>query len=92
MSQIQVQPHDYKSRPTNKHAMALLTFFALLPLVYFIPPYVEIYLTTHAVTLTNNKHFWVTFISVAIIVPIISYVVMPLLLTGIQWVKRFFRK
>ncbi|WOH36214.1 hypothetical protein RI844_12620 [Thalassotalea fonticola] len=48
--------------------MALLTFLALLPLVYFIPPYVARF---------TSNHLWITVISVAIIVPIITYVLLP---------------
>ena len=61
------------ARPTavNKQLQALLTFFALLPLVYFIPPWVGNTIDNHLIT---------TVISVALIVPLISYLIMPLLL------------
>ena len=55
----------------NRHVMVFMTFIALLPLVYFIPPWVA----THAV----SDHAAVTVISVAIIVPLLSYVILPLL-------------
>lgn len=58
--------------PPSKHLMALLTFIALLPLVYFIPPWVARHI--------SEQHFLVTFISVAVIVPLISYLILPLLL------------
>ena len=53
----------------NKHVMALITFLALLPLVYFIPDVVGQFLP-------NNKLLNVS-VALGIIVPIISYVVMP---------------
>jgi len=56
-------------KPPSKHVMALLTFLALLPLVYVIPPWVAVHISDH--------HAWVTLISVASIVPIISYVLLP---------------
>jgi len=56
-------------QPINKHVMALITFLALLPLVYFIPDVVGQFLP-------NNKLLNVT-VALGIIVPIISYVVMP---------------
>ncbi len=61
-----------QQKKTSKHLMALLTFIALLPLVYFIPPWVAQHI--------SDQHFFVTFISVALIVPIITYVAMPLML------------
>ena len=64
----------YKSKSQNvqainKHVMALITFFALLPLVYFIPDVVGQFLP-------DIKWLNVTVV-VGIIVPIMSYVVMP---------------
>ena len=55
--------------PPSKHVMAGLTFVALLPLVYVIPPWVAANISDH--------HAWVTLISVASIVPIISYLLLP---------------
>jgi hypothetical protein len=55
---------------TNQHAIAIFTFIILVPLVYYIPPWVNQNLT--------KSHFFVTVISLAIIVPIISYIAMPL--------------
>ena len=57
------------AQPINKHVMALITFLALLPLVYFIPDVVGQFLPA-------IKWLNVT-VAVGIIVPIISYVVMP---------------
>lgn len=57
-------------RSTNQHAIAIFTFIILLPLVYYIPPWVNLNLT--------DNHLFVTVISLAVIVPIISYVAMPL--------------
>ena len=56
---------------TNRHAIAIFTFVILLPLVYYIPPWL-----VHNVT---DNHFFVTVLAVAIIVPIVSYVALPLL-------------
>ena len=60
------------TKPISRHIMAGLTFIALLPLVYFIPPWVAQEIST--------QHAWVTLISVAIIVPVISYIVLPAML------------
>jgi len=57
------------AQPINKHIMALITFLALLPLVYFIPDVVGQFLP-------SIKWLNVT-VAVGIIVPIISYVVIP---------------
>ena len=55
--------------PPNKHFIALINYIALVPLVYFIPQWLNRYLPA-------NK-FLQILIFVAIIVTIISYVVMP---------------
>lgn len=58
------------SQPINKHVAALITFIVLLPLVYYVPSIVEKFLP-------DSK--WLNVITaVGIIVPIISYVVIPL--------------
>jgi uncharacterized membrane protein (DUF485 family) len=62
----------------NKHLIALINYLALVPLVYFIPAWLQPYLP-------ENKLLQVSII-VAIIVPIISYIVMPLTM------KRFNKK
>ncbi|AQQ69310.1 hypothetical protein Mag101_01270 [Microbulbifer agarilyticus] len=62
----------------NRHLSALLTFFALLPLVYFIPPRVAAYV---------DSHWWVTVISVGLIVPMISYVLLPAMFSAISHVS-----
>ncbi|MEW6997229.1 hypothetical protein AADZ86_05970 [Colwelliaceae bacterium BS250] len=56
----------------NKHLIALINYFALVPLVYFIPQWVHL-------MLPPNKFLQVC-IDLVIIVPIISYIVMPLTL------------
>ena len=56
-------------QPINQHVITLITFLALLPLVYFIPDVVGQFLPA-------IKWLNVT-VAVGIIVPIISYVVMP---------------
>lgn len=57
-------------QPPNKHIMALITFIVLVPLVYFIPYVIAQFLP--AIKWVN------VVVAVAIIVPIISYVVMPI--------------
>jgi len=56
--------------PPNKHLLALINYIALVPLVYFIPQWLTPYLP-------ENQLVQVCII-VAIIVPIISYIVMPI--------------
>lgn len=56
--------------PPNKHLIALINYLALVPLVYFIPGWVQPYLP-------EGKLLEVSIV-VAIIVSIISYIVMPL--------------
>ncbi|ANW25450.1 hypothetical protein BA953_15265 [Vibrio coralliilyticus] len=57
--------------PPNRHWVALYTFIILLPLVFFIPTWVQNYVTEHP--------FVMTFVSVGIIVPIVSYLALPML-------------
>ncbi|KXF82832.1 hypothetical protein [Enterovibrio coralii] len=54
--------------PPNRHVLALVTFLALVPLVYFIPD---------AVAHAFPQKLMNVIISVGVIVPIISYGVMP---------------
>ncbi len=54
----------------NRHTSAFITFLTLIPLVYFIPELVEQHV--HA------TKFLRVIVTVGIIVPIISYFVMPL--------------
>ncbi|WP_440873648.1 hypothetical protein [Thalassotalea sp. PLHSN55] len=54
----------------NKHIIALINYLALVPLVYFIPQWVNPFLP-------DNKFLKVC-VDVVIIVPIIAYVVMPI--------------
>jgi len=56
--------------PPNKHLLALINYVSLIPLVYFIPQWLSPYLPANP--------FLQVCIIVAIIVPIISYVVMPI--------------
>ena len=52
----------------NRHIMALATYCGLLPLVYFIPPVVSKFIDDRLI---------VTAISLALIVPVMSYLVLP---------------
>ena len=54
----------------NQHAIAIFNYVTLLPLVYYIPPWL-----IHNLT---DDHLYVTMISLTIIVPVISYITMPL--------------
>ena len=62
--------------PPNKHLLALINYIALVPLVYFIPQWLSPYLP-------ENQLVQVCII-VAIIVPIISYFVMPMTLKALS--------
>ncbi len=57
-------------KPPNKHLLALINYIALVPLVYFIPQWL-------GPLLPANQLLQVCII-VAVIVPIISYIVMPI--------------
>ena len=60
----------------NQHLVATFTFAALLPLVYYIPPWV--------VSNVTDDHFFVTVCSLVIIVPVISYVALPLFFKALK--------
>jgi hypothetical protein len=51
----------------------------LLSLVYYIPPWL-----THNV---SDNHLYVTVLAVAIIVPIVSYVALPILFKTIEMIN-----
>jgi hypothetical protein len=57
-------------KASNKHLIAIINYFALVPLVYFIPELVNPFFPA-------NKLLQIC-VDVAIIVPIISYIVMPI--------------
>ena len=61
----------------NRHLITLITFLTLIPLVYFIPPALDHYLKPFLVEFNLPIHLSITIIAVAIIVPIISYAVIP---------------
>ena len=60
----------------NRHMIAAFTFVTLVPLVYYIPPWLM-----HNVT---DNHFQVTVLALTIIVPVISYVALPLLFKSFE--------
>jgi uncharacterized membrane protein (DUF485 family) len=62
--------------PPNKHLLALINYIALVPLVYFIPQWLGPYLPASQLIQVC--------IIVAIIVPIISYIVMPISLKALS--------
>ena len=55
-------------KPPNRHVMTLVIYFGLLPLVYFIPPVVSKFV---------DGRLNVIAISLACIVPVMSYFVLP---------------
>jgi hypothetical protein len=65
--------------PNNQHAKALFTFTTLLPLVYYIPPWLIRNLT--------DNHLFVTVVSLTIIVPVVSYVALPLFVKMLETLK-----
>jgi len=69
-TEVNMNNHSQKKQAISQHSSALITFLALLPLVYFIPDFIEPFLP--AIKWLN------VLIVVGIIVPIISYGVMPL--------------
>jgi antibiotic biosynthesis monooxygenase (ABM) superfamily enzyme len=68
----------------SKHTVALLTYIGLLPLVYYIPPTISSWLTGSVL----DHKLAITLISVTAIVPIISYLYLPLALKLLS--KRYF--
>lgn len=58
-----------KKQQPNKHLITIINYIALVPLVYFIPALLQ-------PILPDNKFVQVCMV-VAVIVPIISYIVMP---------------
>jgi len=66
-------------KPVNRHFMAMITFILLLPLVYFIPPFVNNNLT--------SNHLHVTVITVAIIVPLLTYLLIPMVVKIIHLIS-----
>jgi len=62
----------------NRHLIALITFLTLIPLVYFIPPALEVYLLPLLTEFGFPARLSITVVAVAIIVPIISYLVIPI--------------
>ncbi|MGK0441148.1 MAG: hypothetical protein ACJA0N_000945 [Pseudohongiellaceae bacterium] len=69
------------SATPNLHIMSVITFIALLPPVYYIPPLVAQYI--------SSDNVWVTIISLAITVLITNYISLPLMLRGVEkWQSR----
>jgi hypothetical protein len=60
----------------NQHLVATFTFAVLLPLVYYIPPLV--------VSNVTDNHFLVTVLSLGFIVPVISYIALPLFFKALK--------
>jgi len=54
----------------NPHIISFITYVSLMPLVYFIPEFVKLYLP--------NIKWLNVFVVVSIIVPIISYIIIPI--------------
>jgi len=68
-----------QSLSPGSHTIAIFTYVILLPLVYYIPPWL-----IHNVT---ENHLFVTMLALAIIVPIVSYVALPLLFKSFEILK-----
>lgn len=68
-----------QSTPPSQHLIALILFLALLPLVYFIPPIYSRYI---------DHRLGVTFCSVATIVPLMNYLILPGALRAIGRLRR----
>lgn len=62
---------DKQTSAPSRHVVAGYTFVVLLPLVYFIPPWLMRYVT--------DDPLIVTVLALAIIVPIVTYVALPIL-------------
>ncbi|MEZ9232251.1 hypothetical protein AB4259_14335 [Vibrio amylolyticus] len=71
---------EQKGSPPNKHWVALYTFIILLPLVYWIPPWVSLFFPEEPLA--------ITVLSVAVIVPIVSYLGLPLAIKGHKFIQR----
>lgn len=57
-------------RGTTRHLIAAYTFIVLLPLVYFIPPWLQANIIADRLP--------ATVLALAIIVPVVSYIALPL--------------
>ena len=60
----------------SRHIISMFNFLTLLPLVYYIPPWLMN-------NVTDNR-FFVTVLALVIIVPIISYVALPILFKSFE--------
>ena len=69
--------------PPNRHLVAFFTFIALLPLVYYVPPWISQNVSADPLIST--------FVTVTVIVPIISYVALPGLFWLLHNIKHWFR-
>lgn len=63
----------------NKHILALATYFSLLPLVLFLPKLLNPYLPENDLARLM--------VLLAIIVPIISYLILPCVVKGLRHIK-----
>lgn len=66
------------NKPVSKHLVALYTFILLIPLVYFIPPAIA--------NMLHDNHLVVTVLSLAVIVPLVSYFALPMAIGAtVKW-------
>lgn len=63
----------------NKHILALVTYFSLLPLVLFLPKLLNPYLPENDLARLM--------VLLAIIVPITSYLILPCVVKGLRHIK-----
>lgn len=73
-----------KIKKLNPHVKTVITFFALVPSVYYIPPLISEYI--------KQSHFVVTILSLAIIVPVTSYAAIPALTNVVSGVNKMWEK
>ncbi|QUY45847.1 hypothetical protein HRE53_31165 (plasmid) [Acaryochloris sp. 'Moss Beach'] len=71
---------NQKRTPPNRHLVAFFTFITLLPLVYYVPPWIS--------QNVSSDRLVVTLIAVAVIVPIISYIALP----GLFWLLHIIKR
>ncbi|MBL1277694.1 MAG: hypothetical protein COB30_016565 [Ectothiorhodospiraceae bacterium] len=68
-----------KTVPPSRHVIAAFTFVVLIPLVYYIPPWVMGNVT--------DNHFLATVLALAVIVPMVSYVALPVLFSVVGFLR-----
>lgn len=65
----------------SRHVVSAFVFTTLLPLVYYIPPWINRNIT--------NDRLFVTVLALLIIVPIISYIALPFLFKSFEILDKY---